>query len=62
MPAQTRKSSAKPVTADLEDLVRESRHSDLEKAMAEMANDPCILSECAAIQAEFARTEPDGGH
>ncbi len=48
------------VLVSLRDFVARRRAEAFEQAMTEMAVDPAIRSECAAITAEFAPTERDG--
>ncbi len=51
------------VLVSLCDLVARQRAEAFEQATAEMATDPAIRSECAAIAEEFSPTERDGlGH
>ena len=51
------------VLISLREFVARRRVEAFEQAMTEMAADPAIRSECAAIAAEFAPTERDGlGH
>jgi hypothetical protein len=51
------------VTESLREFVARRRERAFEAAMAEMASDPAIQAECAAIAAEFAPAEMDGlGH
>lgn len=48
------------VAESLREFVARRRALAFEKAMAQMAADPAIRNECAAISAQFATAEMDG--
>ena len=48
------------VTVALEEFTRRRKAETFERAMAEMAHDPAIRTESAAIQRQFAAADADG--
>jgi hypothetical protein len=48
------------VTVALQEFVAKRKAQAFEDAMAQMAADPAIRSECIAIEREFSATEADG--
>jgi hypothetical protein len=59
-PGELRDNLNRLVVISLEEYVKHRRAIAFEKAMAEMAADPAIRSECGSIAADFAGTERDG--
>ena len=48
------------VTVALQEFAASRKAREFEKAMAQMAADPAIRSECAAIERDFSIAEADG--
>lgn len=48
------------VTVALQEFAAQQKARAFQEAMAHMATDPAIRSECAAISRDFAATEADG--
>ncbi len=59
-PADLRQNLNRLVVVSLQEYVKRRRLELFGKAMAEMAADPAIRSECAAIASEFAPADLDG--
>jgi hypothetical protein len=50
----------KLVTVALQEYVETHKRKEFERAMAQMGNDPQVLTACGAIQQDFEGTELDG--
>ena len=59
-PLELRGNFNRLVRVALEEFAGRRRAQAFERAMAEMARDPAIRAQCAAIQRQFAATEADG--
>jgi hypothetical protein len=59
-PPDSRHNLNRLVVTALQEYVAARRARAFERAMAEMAADPAIRNECAAIAREFAAAEADG--
>jgi hypothetical protein len=59
-PAALRQNFNRLVCTALQEFAEVQRARSFERAMAEMAADPQIRAECAAIEREFAKFEMDG--
>jgi hypothetical protein len=59
-PPELRENLNRLVTVALQDFVTQGKKRSFEKSMAEMADDPAIRKECAALSKEFAIAEADG--
>jgi len=59
-PSELRRNMNRLVTVALREYVAHHRERDFEEAMARMAADPAIRTECATIFREFAGAEADG--
>ena len=59
-PPELRQNLNRLVTVALREFANQQRARAFEEAMAQMAIDPAIRSECAAISREFSITEADG--
>ncbi len=59
-PPELRQNLNRLVTAALQEFAARRKARAFEEAMARMAEDPAIKSECAAISGEFAKAEADG--
>jgi hypothetical protein len=59
-PPELRDNLNRLVTVALQDFVIQRKKQFFEEAMAQMAADPAIRKECAALSKEFAIAEADG--
>ena len=59
-PKHLRENLNRLVIVSLEEYVKRRRMEAFQEAVAQMAADPAIRSECAAIACDFAATESDG--
>ncbi len=59
-PPELRHNLNRLVTVALREFANQQRARAFEEAMGQMAVDPAIRSECAAISREFSITEADG--
>jgi len=59
-PPELRTNLNRLVIVSLQEYVARRRREEFESAIAAMAEDPQVQSECAAIARDFAATEADG--
>jgi cation transport regulator ChaB len=59
-PPELRDNFNRLVTIALYDFAKRRKRANLEKAMAEMAQDPAMKKESAEISEEFLKSETDG--
>jgi hypothetical protein len=59
-PAQVGQDLNKLVTVALQEFAKRRKTQAFDKAMAQMAADPAIRAECAAIERDFRIAETDG--
>jgi hypothetical protein len=59
-PPELRENLNRLVTVALQDFVIQRKKQFFEEAMAQMAADPAIRKECAALSKEFSIAETDG--
>ncbi len=59
-PPELRHNMNRLVTVALQEFAARRKESEFEEAMAKMASDPAIQTECATIAREFAPAEADG--
>jgi hypothetical protein len=59
-PPELRGNLNRLVTVALQDFVTQRKKRSFEEAMAEMADDPAIRTECAILSKEFVIAETDG--
>ncbi len=59
-PPQLRRNLNRLITVALQEFAAQQKARASEEAMAQMATDPAIRAECAAISRDFAIAEADG--
>jgi metal-responsive CopG/Arc/MetJ family transcriptional regulator len=59
-PPELRENLNRLVTVALQDFITQRKKRSFEESMAQMAADPAIRKECAALSKEFSMAEADG--
>lgn len=59
-PSELRQNLNRLVTVALQEFAAKQKARAFEEAIAQMATDPAVRAECAAISRDFAITEADG--